>query len=360
MTVSRVVRGLLVLASSAVLFGQARANAAQETAGSDTVVAEVAGKKLTLGELEQSMADKLFQARQQYYVAEKAALEQWIDDQLIDAEAKRQNITVKELLDRNVKAKVTDPTEDQLRVYFEGVNTDQPFEAVREKVLQHVRDARAAKIGAAYVKTLREQAAVLITFAPPTADVAPGDVPAMGPANASIRLVEFGDFQCPYCQQAHTEIKKLMEHFGDKMSFSFRDYPLPMHPNAPKAAEAARCAAAQGKFWNYFDALFSDKKLAPADLKEEARKLSLDTAVFDKCLDAGEKASLVEKDASKAARLGVTGTPTFFINGHLYSGPVKYDAFREAIEKELAASSGKVTQAAMTSTPQGSGTNASR
>lgn len=359
MTVSGVVRGMLVLASSAILFGQTGAKAAQETAGTDTVVAEVGGKKLTLSELEQSMADRLFQARQQYYVAQKAALEQWIDDQVLEAEAKRQNITVKELLDRNVKAKVTDPTDDQLRVYYEGVNTDQPFDAVREKVLQHIRDARAAKIGAAYVKKLREQAAVQITFAAPLADVNPGDVPAMGPANASIRLVEFGDFQCPYCQLAHVEIKKLMEHYGDKISFSFRDYPLPMHPQAPKAAEAARCAGSQGKFWNYFDALFSDKKLAPADLKEEAKKLSLDTAVFDKCLDSGEKASSVEKDASKASHLGVTGTPTFFINGHLYSGAVKYDAFRDAIDKELAASSGKVTQAAMTSTPQGSA-NANR
>jgi len=354
MTVSRVVRGVLVLASSALLFGVAGASAAQETTGADPVVAEIAGKKLTLSELEHSMADKLFQARQQYYTAERAALEQWIDDQVLEAEAKRQNITVKELLDRNVKAKITDPTEDQLRVYFEGVNTDQPFEAVREKVLQHIRDARMAKLGAAYVKSLREQAGVLISFNAPVANVNPEDVPVMGPANAAIRLVEFGDFQCPYCQVAHAEIKKLIEHFGDKISFSFRDYPLPMHPQAPKAAEAARCAGAQGKFWNYFDALFTDKRLAPADLKEEARKLSLDTAAFDKCLDSGEKTSLVEKDAAKASHLGVTGTPTFFINGHLYTGAVKYDAFREAIDKELAAASTKVT---MASTPQVSATN---
>lgn len=360
MMVSRVVRGFMVLASSAILFGQASANAGQETAGTETAIADVGGQKLTLSELEHSMADRLFQARQQYYVAQRAALEQWIDDQVLDAEAKRQHITVKELLDRNVKAKVTDPTDDQMRVYYEGVNTDQPFEAVRDKVLQHIRDVRTAKVGAAYVKTLRDQAAVQITFVSPVADVNPGDVPAMGPVNASIRLVEFGDFQCPYCQQAHVEIKKLMEHYGDKISFSFRDYPLPMHPQAPKAAEAARCAGAQGKFWNYFDALFSDKKLAPADLKEEAKKLSLDTAVFDKCLDSGEQAGSVEKDASKAQHLGVNATPTFFINGHLYSGAVKYDAFRDAIDKELAASSGKITQAAMTTTPQGSGTNATR
>ncbi|MBZ5593512.1 MAG: hypothetical protein LAP39_14815 [Acidobacteriia bacterium] len=103
------------------------------------------------------MADKLFQARQQYYAAERAALEQWIDDQVLEAEARRQHVTVKELLERNVNAHITDPTDDQLRVYTEGVNTDQPFEAVRDKVLQHIREARTAKAHAAYVKSLRER-----------------------------------------------------------------------------------------------------------------------------------------------------------------------------------------------------------
>ena len=329
MMVSRVVGGLLLLASSAYMFGQTVPNA-----GPETVVAEVGGQKLTLSDLEHSMADRLFQARQTYYGVERAALEQMIDDQVLATEARHQQITVKELLDRNVNSKVTDPTDDQLRVYYEGVNTDQPFEVVRDKVLQHIKDARAAKARAAYVKSLREQAGVLITFAPPAADVNTDDTPSAGSKNASIRLVEFGDFQCPYCQQAHAEVKRLLEHYGEKLSFTFRDFPLPMHPQAEKAAEAARCAGAQGKFWNFFEDLFTSKKLAPADLKEEARKLALDTTVFDKCLDSGEQAVSVEKDASKAQHLGVTGTPTFFINGHLFGGPLKYEVFRDAIDKE--------------------------
>jgi len=358
MMVSRVVRGLLLMASSACLFGQTAPNTSQPMAGPETVVAEVGGQKLTLGELERGMADKLFQARQQYYAVERAALDQWIDDQLLESEARRQQISVKELLDRNVNAHITDPTDDQLRVYYEGVNTDQPFEAVRDKVLQHIRDLRIARARAAYVKSLRDKAGVLITFAPPAADVNPDDGPVFGPKNASVRIVEFADFQCPYCQVVHPEIKRVLEHYGSKVSFSYRDFPLPMHPQAPKAAEAARCAGVQGKFWEFHDALFVDKKLAPADLKEEARKLSLDTALFDKCLDSGEQASSVEKDASKAQHLGVTGTPTFFINGHLFNGPQKYDGFRDAIDKELAAASpSKVTQNAMTSSPQGSNAN---
>lgn len=349
MTALRIVGGLLLMASSAGLFGQAGANPGRQATGPETVIAEVGGHKVTLSDLEQGMADRLFQARQQYYAAERAALEQYLDDEVLAAEARRQNLSVKELLERNVDAHVTDPSDDQLRVYYEGVNTDQPFEAVRDKVLQHIREQRLAKAKAAYVKSLREQAGVLVTFAPPVADVNSGDGPVHGPKNAPVRLVEFADFQCPYCQQVHPEIKKLLEHFGDQVSFSYRDYPLPMHPQAPKAAEAARCAGAQGKFWEFHDALFADKKLAPADLKEEARKLSLDTAVFDKCLDSGEQAAAVEKDASKAQHLGVTGTPTFFINGHQFTGPAKYDTFVDAINKELAVVSGKIGPAAMAS-----------
>jgi len=360
MTVLRVVGGLLLTASSACLFAQAPANAGPESVAPETVVAEVGGQKVTVNELEHSMADRLFQARQQYYAAQRAALEQYIDDEVVAAEARRQHLTVKELLDRNINAKITDPTDDQLRVYYEGLNTDQPFETVRDKVLQHIRELRISKAKAAYVKSLRDQAGVLVTFAPPVADVNIDDGPTRGPKNAPVRLVEFADFQCPYCQQVHGEVKKVLEHFGDKVSFSYRDYPLPMHPLAPKAAEAARCAGAQNKYWEFYDALFTDKKLAPADLKDEAKKLSLDTALFDKCLDSGEQAASVEKDASKAQHLGVTGTPTFFINGHQFTGPTKYDVFRDAIEKELAVVSGKMAQPAMASSSPASNTNVSR
>jgi len=322
---------LALVLSVPCLFGQA----------ADPVVAEVDGQQVTLSELERSMADKLFQARRQYYAVERAALEQWIDDQILANEARRQHISVEQLLDRNVNQHVTDPTEDQLRVYYEGINTDQPFESIRDKVLQHIRELRAAKIRAAYIKSLREQAGVLITFDAPSVALSAENSRLLGSQSAPIRLVEFADFQCPYCQQSYDEVKRLLEHYGAKVSFSFRDFPLPMHPQAPKAAEAARCAAAQGKFFDYYNALFTDKKLAVPELKEEAKKLSLDASAFDKCLDSGEQASAVQRDASEAQRLGISGTPTFFINGHLYDGPAKYEAFRDAIDKELVGLTGK-------------------
>jgi len=317
---------LICLAGSLALSGQAVSD--------KSVIAEVGGQKLTLGDLEQAMRDRLFQARQQYYSVERAALEQWIDDQVLASEAHRQNLTVDQLLERNIH--VIDPTDDQLHVYYEGLNTEQPFEAVREKVLQHIRDLRTSKIRAAYVKSLREKEGVRITFAPPAVEFT-SEVVLLGPKNAPIQLVEFADYECPYCQQVHPVVKKLMETYGSKISFSFRDFPLPMHPDAPKAAEAARCAGVQGKYWEFHDALFTDKRLAVSDLKSEARKLALDTTSFDKCLDSGVEAEGVKKDSSEAQRLQLTGTPTFFINGHLYNGTLTFDQLQSAIDKDLGA-----------------------
>jgi protein-disulfide isomerase len=327
MSVSRLVWSVVFMALSVSVFGQTT------SLSQDPIVAEIGTQKLTLTELEQSMAPKLFQARQQYYQAQQAALQQWIDDQVLSNEARRQNLTVEQLLERTIH--VSDPTEDQMRVYAEGLNTDQPYEAVREKVLEHIRELRIAKIRAAYMKSLREQAGVRVMFAPPTASFAMSETPVLGTTNAPIQLVEFGDYECPYCQQAYPVLKQLLDKYGPKVSFSFRDYPLPMHPEAPKAAEAARCAGAQGKYWEFYNALFSIKKLGIADLKAEAGKLALDSAAFDKCLDSGEKSAAVEKDTKEAQHLQLTGTPTFFINGHLYAGASTFEDFRTAIEHEL-------------------------
>jgi len=335
---SPMARILTLLACVASVFGQAGGNP-----GQDLVVAEVDGEKLTLTQFEQGMAARLFQARQQYYLAQRAALEQWIDDQVLANEARRQKITVKELLDRNIQ--VTDPTDDQMRVYYEGVNTDQPYEVVREKVLKHIRDLRSSKIRAAYVKSLREKAGAMISFAAPAAAFDPGTGFVLGARDAQVRLVEFADYECAYCQQAHPIIKRLVAEYGSKISFAFRDFPLPMHPQAVKAAEAARCAGSQGKFWEYHDALFNDRKFAISDLKETARKLPLDAAVFDRCLDSGEQAPAVAKDTSEAQRLQLSGTPTFFINGRLFTGALTYGELASAIDKELAlGSSNKVAR----------------
>lgn len=305
--------------------------------GSD-VVAEIAGHKFTRAELEQNKAARLLRARNQFYLAEREALNQFIDEQLLNDKAQAEHLSVDQLVQRDIVSHVTDPTEDQLAVYYEGLGSEEPFAAVRDKILSHIRELRVSKARAEYLKDLRNRNGVVVTLSPPSADVSLDGAVIRGTRGAPVTLIEFADYECPYCQQIHPELKKLMQQYDGKMAFAFKDCPLPMHPNAAKAAEAAHCAGEQGAFWEYHDLLFEKGgKLDLPQLKEHARTLKLDTGRFDKCVDTSAAAAAVQNGFREAKELGVTGTPSFFINGHFVSGAVKYDDLREMVDKELTA-----------------------
>ena len=320
------------------MLGWLGAAAAATVAGGSAsdVVAEIGGRKVTRAELERKKAGRLLQARNQFYLAEREALKQFVDERLLEEKAQAEHLSVEQLVERDITSRVTDPTEDQLKVYYEGLDTEEPFPAVRDKILSHIREVRAGKARAEYLKALHNQYSVLITLSPPTAEVSLDGAAVRGPQNASVTVVEFADYECPYCQQIHSDLKKLMQQFDGKMAFAFQDCPLPMHRHAVKAAEAARCAGAQGAFWEYHDLLFEKGgKLEVAQLKEYARSLKLDGGQFDKCLDSGEQAAAVQKGLHDAKELGITGTPSFFINGHFVSGAVKFQDLREMVDREL-------------------------
>lgn len=304
---------------------------------SQEVVAVLDGNPVTLADLEQKQAAKLLSARDQYYKAQREALDQLIDDALLEMQAKRENLTVQQLLDRHIIGKIKNPTDDQLEVYYEGVQTDQPFLAVRDKILETIRQRRIAKARKEYLNSLRLQANLEVLLASPSAEVALGNSPTWGPKNAPVLVIEFADYECPYCQKIHPDLKKLQEEYPGKVLFAFKDFPLPMHKHAQKAAEAVRCAGRQEKFWEFHDLLFQKGSgLEIAQLKEYARALKLDAASFDRCLDSGETAVGVKDDLEQGQRLGLTGTPSFFVNGHFFSGAVNYATIREIVEQQLA------------------------
>jgi protein-disulfide isomerase len=319
------------------------------TLADNAVVAEVNGDKLTTADLEHQEGSKLLQSRYSYYEVQRKALDELIDQHLLETEARKQNLTVDKLLDREVNSKLpADATDDQLQVYYEGLETDKPFDKeMKDKIRQHIHDARVAKVKAAYLKTLRSQARIMIELAPPEASVDIAGAPLLGPKNAPVVLVEFADYQCPYCQKVHPELEKLQKEFGDKLAIVFKDFPLPAHPFAEKAAEAARCAGEQGKFWEFHNRLFEDKKLEPADLKQDASVLQLNTTKFDACLDSGAEAAVVQKDAGEGKALGLAGTPSFFANGHFFSGAMSYDALRDMVAQQLKAQQAKGSQSSI-------------
>lgn len=301
-----------------------------------SVVAEIGGHAVTADELLEKQAGKLLQARYKYYLAERDALQEFIDNQLLELQAKKESVSVDELLKRHVSVNVQEPTEDQLKFYYEGVQTDEAYEIARPKIIDTIHQLRMNKARETYITALRSDYGVVIELNQPTGHVDVGNDPRLGPEKAPVQVIEFADYECPYCQKVSEDLARLREQFGNQVSLVYKDYPLPMHPLAARAAEAARCAGVQGKFWEFHDSLFETKKLQVSDLKQEARALKLDTASFDKCLDSGEQAAVVKKDVVEGQRLGLTGTPSFFVNGHFMSGAIGYTKLRETVLQELA------------------------
>lgn len=314
---------------------------AQDVTTAREPVARISGRTLTLGDLQAQQSGKLLQAQYQYYLSERKALEEAIDNRLLEDEAQSKQMPLDQLLETEVYKDVKDPTEDQLEVYYEGLDTQEPYQSIRGEVLQHIRELRRTKARAAYVDQLRKKAQINILLMPPTATVQTASAFAKGDRNAPIVLVEFADYQCPYCQKVNPQIQQLKKEYGDALTVIYKDFPLPMHHSSQKAAEASRCAGEQGKFWEYHDILFYSKQLEPDELKEHAQVLKLDTDRFDNCLDNGTEAEAVKKDLDEAKGLGLTGTPSFFVNGHFFSGVVDYSALKDIINQQLNAAAAK-------------------
>jgi protein-disulfide isomerase len=300
------------------------------------VVVEIDGAKITDADLQRKYPGRLFQARTTYYQAERQAVDEFIEEYLLERQAKAENVTVDKLLERHVNNAIAkDPPEDMLRLYYEVLNPQDAYDKVRPQLLDHLRNVRLARAKTAYMQSLRSKASVTIALQPPRADISLKNAAVRGSAGAPVMIVEYADYECPYCQQVQPAVDQVISEYKGKVALAFKDVPLPMHANAPKAAEAARCAETQGKFWEYHDLLFAKKQLDPAKLKEYARDLKLDTAAFDKCLDTGAQSELINAQLSEAQALGVQGTPTFYINGRATTGNVTVEQFRQIIDEEL-------------------------
>lgn len=162
--------------------------------------------------------------------------------------------------------------------------------------------------------------------------------PSIGPANAPITLVEFADFQCPYCREWEQQTyQPLLQAYPGKIRFVYRDFPLTsIHPNAMPAAEAAQCANEQGKFWDFHDKLFASDTLGDDVYKQYAQQLGLDMTKFNDCYSAQKYAQSIQSDMNFANNLGINSTPTFFINGLAVIGAQPLSSFTSIIDKELA------------------------
>jgi predicted DsbA family dithiol-disulfide isomerase len=332
----------LAVLAAAVAAASPAAPQAPETSSSD-VVATIGGEPFTAKQLEEAAGARLFQLRTQQYQAQRQVLDDEIARRLVDREAAARKITAAELLKLEVEAKVPPVTEAEQRAFY-AQNKARMGEMTEDDALKRIeaglRQQRIGERQAEFLSGLRAKADVHVLLEPPRLKLAVGDDPTRGPADAPITIVEFSDFQCPFCSRATATLKKLDAAYPGKIRVVYRDFPLvQIHPNAARAAEAAACANEQGKFWPMHDAMFEHQdKLGEADLKQSAAALGLDATAFNTCLESGRHTAQWKKDTTEGESYGVQSTPAFFINGRLVVGAQPYESFARILDEELARS----------------------
>lgn len=346
-------RGTIAFFAIALGFALAAAPAvASSNRGADPVLAIVGGQRITQSEVDARVIDEI--SASQRYDLRKRALDSMVDKYVVDAAAKKAHLTPSEYLDRAIHPTGSQVTAAEARKYYDGHKAGldaqtggKPFEQIKPALVaamqRHADDERRE----ALLAKLRTDYHVKMMFEAPREQVSIAGNPWTGGKDAPVTIVEFSDFQCPFCRAAEPTIKQMREKYGDRVKLVYLDFPLEMHPHALDAAIAGRCAGEQNKFWQFHDAMFADqKKLDPAALKQTAGKLGLDTKKFDACFDGKQVVPGIRADQAEGERLGVNGTPTFFINGIQMVGVKSPQAMSVVIDKELARAGGAEKAAA--------------
>jgi protein-disulfide isomerase len=324
--------------STAVAANEAAPSVSLASVGSADVVARVGGGSITLADVDEKVGAGLLPLRQQEYEMRRRALDGIIAERLIAKEAAARGISPQELLRQEVDSKVTAPTKDDVDAVFWQLRPrlgGRSREEMGPQLEKMIREQRTGDLHDALVARLKAAGGIKIQLeAPRVRFEVPDSAPHRGPAGAPVTIVQFSDYQCPYCQRAEATVERLLEAYGAKLRYVHREFPLA--EQRVRNFRASRCAGEQGKYWEYHQGLlghpgdFSDK-----DFKQRAAALSLDADRFAECLASDRFDSEIQAAHDQGLALGVDSTPTFFINGRLLKGARPFEQFREIVDEEL-------------------------
>ncbi|NJD11659.1 MAG: hypothetical protein FIB01_14900 [Gemmatimonadetes bacterium] len=309
------------------------------------VLATIGEERITLADVRGRAGQDLEQLEVQYRRARdgivQRVLEGLVRERLLGAEASRRGMTLDQLVAAEAGGSLT-PGEAAITRWFEENQArlgGRTLVELRPQIAEYLRDQKRERAMAALERRLQGERRVVYHFEPYRVDLKLEGAPSLGAADAPVTLVEFSDFQCPYCRTFYPRLYQLEREFRGRLRIVYLQFPLTsIHQQAFKAAEASLCAHDQGKFWELHNAMFEDQqRLAPADLKEKARKLGLATQTFDSCLDSGKHAARVQAELDRGEQAAVSGTPAIFVNGaFLEGGALPYEALADAVRRELA------------------------
>ncbi len=347
-------RGVLVGGALMALLGcspeptvSAAAQPASAEAGTQSgqqVVAEMDGATVTQAELEERIRSELKALRQQEYQLRRRGIAAVVGERLLEREAAHRGISTQELIQAEVRDKTPEPTSGQIETFYRQNRAR--FGGQRKADLlpqiEQILTREAAKRRAnAYRRELARAAHVRVLLEPPRTEIViPASAPVLGPSSAPVTIVEFTDYQCPYCTRAQVTVEQVLKTYEGKVRLVYRDLPLDFHRQAFAAARAARCAGDQDRFWEYHRGLLTAPgSFDDEDFKGRAADLGLDAALFASCLASKRHEAAIRDSLAQATELGVEATPTFFINGRQISGARPFEDFQEIIEEELAIAS---------------------
>jgi len=324
-----VVTAYLVLLFAASAFGQTP----------ETVVASVNNIEITQEQVDDSVSARIYPLQQQLYAIRRAAIENLVVSKILEREAAARRVSIEELRRQLTDGEIlvtraqVEEAYTQNASFFAAMSPDE----ARERLRLDLENQERLKHYRAGLDALRKKWTVKMNFAPPrfVTELDDGVSPAKGAKKAPVTIVEFSDFECPYCRGVQQTLKQVLETYKDQVRLVFKHLPLEGHRNSLPAARAAYCAAEQDRFWQFHDALFAAKELSPTVFTEIAGELGLGLPKFQACVNSEQSRAGVVKDIETARQFGVESTPSFIVNGKLIRGALSFADFQKLIEPEL-------------------------
>lgn len=327
----------IVWSSASLLILLLAASAFAQT--SDTVVASVNNIEVTQKQVDESVATRIYPLQQQLYAIRKAALENLVTAKVLETEAAARGISIDELRRQltsgeiNVTRAQVEEAYKQNASFFAAMSPDE----ARERLRLDLENQARMKHYRAGLEALRKKWTVNLSLPPPSLplELYDGLSPAKGSSKPLVTIVEFSDFECPFCSAVQSTLKQVLQSYGRDVRLVFKHLPSEGHRNSLPAARAAYCAAEQDRFWEFHDALFASKSLSPAVFTQIATELGLGLPKFQACLSSEQSRTAIVKDIETARLFRIESTPTFIVNGKLIQGALSFADFQKIIEQEL-------------------------
>lgn len=305
-------------------------------------IGQIGDLLLTEDQMRKDLGLNLYRAEENVYQVKKAWVEKMAKDYLFNKAAKDAKMSRKDWDTKEIDSQVAVPTDSEVQAFMIQRTGDiSKMESgrlaqLKQQAAQYLLSLRRNQRETTIYQQLVQTTPLTISLQEPVqpkVDVAfTADNPSKGPKDAPVTIIEFTDFQCPWCQKSQESVKAVEKTYEGKIKLIARQLPLTqIHPRAFPAAEAAFCAKEQGKFWEYRDKLFEKQELQDADFTRYAKELKLKEKKFAKCVETHKYTSLVQADMNDAQRYGVTGTPTFFVNGT----QVGFNQLMDTVKAEL-------------------------